>query len=67
MTKQVKNISGHELSIPNIGIVASGDTIKVDESFHNSNFETVSPSSRSESRRRSVSLGSSDSESEKED
>ncbi len=39
--KTVKNISGQELIIPNIGIVKADEIITVDENFNNANFEVV--------------------------
>lgn len=40
-TKVVKNISGQDLVIPNVGLVKAGETIKVSKDFHNGNFEVV--------------------------
>ncbi len=64
MTKiRVKNISDRDLAVPNMGVVASGETIEVDEEFNNSNFEVVSETA---SRRQSRS-GENKTDSEKEE
>lgn len=39
--KTVKNISEQELAIPNYGVVKSGETITVEDTFSNANFENV--------------------------
>lgn len=41
MSKTVKNITESELSLPNIGVVAAGETVTVPDDFHNPNFEVV--------------------------
>ena len=41
MSKIVKNISGQDLVIPNVGVVKAGETKKVNDDFNNANFEVV--------------------------
>jgi hypothetical protein len=36
-----KNISGEDLSIPNVGIVKAGEARFMPEGFHNANFEEI--------------------------
>jgi hypothetical protein len=36
-----KNISKDELTVPNVGVVKSGEIVETPEDFHNINFERV--------------------------
>ncbi len=66
MTKiHVKNISGQELAIPNVGNVPAGETVEVEKGFHNSNFEIVETATRESTRRETRRTESKESESEK--
>jgi len=40
--KVVKNITEQDLTIPDVGVVKSGETVEVPVDFNNPNFETVS-------------------------
>ena len=42
--KTVKNISGQDLSIPNVGFIQADGIVNVADDFHNANFEEVKES-----------------------
>lgn len=46
MKKQFKNISKKTLYVIGVGKVEAGEIVKVDEGFHNANFEEVKSKSK---------------------
>lgn len=41
MSKKVKNVSGQDLALINIGVVKAGETVTVPDDFNNPNFEVA--------------------------
>ena len=52
MSKQVKNISGQRLAIPNVGVVEADAMVTVPDDFHNPNFEVAKSETPAETKAR---------------